>query len=401
MRILFIVPYVPSRIRIRPFALIRELSRNHEVHIIALAEPGSAKHPGVDELPGMVEELTIIPHSSIRGYAQSLLALASPTPMCAAYCWSASMKNAVEKALTSSHFDIIHVEHLRAAHFVPLNTKIPVVFDSVDCLTGLFRQMYSSKRNPLGKLVALEEYLKLRRYEPVLIRRFNHTIITSESEKKEMAALYPDGTVSVVPNGVDTDYFTPIGHNRHPHRMVFSGKMSYHPNAQAVIWFAESVFPAIKTKFTDAEFVIVGSNPPPAVQRLAQIQGITVTGRVEDIRPYLDSSSIAAAPMRVGVGVQNKVLEAMAMQLPVVASPIAVRPFGKNCPGIVAAETVSETAASIIQLMAHPEEAVDVGIRGRTHVVENYSWCCSERMLIEIYADLCDRANSGTGRNDG
>lgn len=387
MKILFIAPYVPSRIRVRPFQIIRELAGRHEVYVLALGDKSEQAASGVEELIHLVRDFRIVPHSKVRGLAQAAAALPTRVPMCAAFCWSLEMAQAVRDAVQGAAFDVVHIEHLRAAHFVSACGNLPVVFDSVDCLTGLFGQMAKSKRNPLGRLIMAEESWKLRRYEPRMLKQFDRMVITSESERDELSALDPSLRIDVLPNGVDTDYFAPGDDARHPCRVVFSGKMSYHPNAQAALWFAERVFGAIRATLPDAEFVIVGSDPPPEIRKLAEMPGVTVTGYVDDIRPYLASSSVAAVPMQVAVGIQNKVLEAMAMGLPVVATPIATRAFGRDCPGIVEAGDAEGTIREMLRLLEDPDLARSIGALGREQVLRNFSWHSNVKALELIYED--------------
>jgi len=391
MNILFLAPYVPSRIRVRPFHIIKELSKRHNVTVVALGEVDGLKTHAADELRDVVSDVRVIPHSKIRGYGQSLMALPTGVPMCAAFCRSAQMSEEVASLLSFADFDIVHVEHMRAAHFVPKYSGVPVVFDSVDCLAGLFRQMAQRKKNPIGRLVMLEEAWKLKRYEPRMMRGFDRIVITSDTERDEILGLDGSLPVEVIPNGVDVGYFAPSGVQKHPGRIVFSGKMSYEPNADAAIWFAREVFPALKSRRSDAEFVVVGSNPPPEVKELANTDGISVTGYVDDIRPYLESAIVAVVPMQVAVGIQNKILEAMAMGLPVVATPIATRPFGPGFSGIIEANTVVDTTDEVLRLLDAPQAAAEVGQTGRGEVVENFSWQHSVDKLEKIYNELLER----------
>ncbi|MCE5314969.1 MAG: glycosyltransferase [Armatimonadota bacterium] len=388
MNILFIAPYVPSRIRVRPFYLIKELSRRHKVTVVALGELGGRKVEGADELPGIVEDLHVVPHSTMRGLWQSLVSLPTPTPMCSAFCRSSAMASTISRVVKERRFDVVHIEHLRAAHFAAKVGDIPVVFDSVDCLTSLFRQMAVERKNPIAKLVMMEEALKLHRFEPRILERLGRVVITTESERAQLLELNPDIAVDVIENGVDTEYFAPGGGCRVTKRIVFSGKMGYHPNAQAAIWFAEQCFPRIREKHPDAEFVIVGSGPPAGVLKLAEMPGVKVTGYVDDIRVYLDSAAIAVVPMLVAVGIQNKVLEAMAMELPVIASPIALRTLGRDCPGTVCAEGSDETVREALRLLDNPSDAQRIGHEGRAHVIGRYSWESSALALEQIYAQV-------------
>lgn len=357
--------------------------------MIALGVPAGEKAEGSDELAETAKLFRVVPHSSLRGYAQSLMALPTPNPMCTAYARSKAMKAVVDRALQETQFDIVHVEHLRAAQFAPVRGGPPAVIDSVDCLTGLFGQM-SKRSSPAGKLVAHEETWKLRRFEPKTLGRFDGIVITSESERDALLELDAGLAIDVVPNGVDIDYFRPSGTERTPRKIVFSGKMGYAPNAEAAAWFAEQVFPSVRNKWSDAEFVIVGNDPPESIRRLGSVEGVTVTGYVADLRPYLDSSAVAVAPMQVAVGVQNKVLEAMAMGLPVVMSPLAARSLTACKSGIVA-QSPEEWIEKVFGLIERGEEASELGRRNREHVVENYSWERSAQILESVYDRVCTR----------
>lgn len=390
MRILFLTPYVPSRIRVRPFYFIRELAKRHEVHVLSLGVPAGERAVGAEELRAATKSFRVIPHSGFRGICSSIAALPTRTPMCAAYCRSAVMHSALTEMLASQSFDIVHVEHLRAAVFLRERPGVPAVFDSVDCLAGLFGQIASANSNPLKRLVAAEEAWKLRRYEPRIAARFDGVVITSDSEKAALSGLEPGLRIDVVPNGVDTDYFAPSGAPRHPHRVVFTGKMSYQPNADAALWFAEQVFGRLRDKWPDAEFIIAGSGPTEAIRKLGERPGITVTGCVPDLRPYLDSSTVAVAPMGIAVGVQNKVLEAMAMGLPVVLSPLAARSVG-DCSSVVVASGEQEWFEAVAGLMENTDSAAEIGRRNRDWVRERFSWEASAGMLESVYKRLVSR----------
>ncbi|MCX8052392.1 MAG: glycosyltransferase [Armatimonadetes bacterium] len=390
MKILFITPYVPSRIRVRPFQIIKELAKRHNVSVVALGESDNTRTDGVEELVPIVKELRVVPHSRLRGLVQACISLPLTVPLSAAYCWSGRMKREAESVVNRESFDLIHVEHLRAAHFAPRNSKTPIVFDAVDCLTGLFCQMSRAKKSLVARCVMKLEALKLRRYEPRMLSSFDRIIITTEAERNALLDLGSHLSIDVVPNGVDTNYFAPRGTSKVPQRVIFTGKMSYSPNAQAALWFAREVFPRLRARWQEAEFVIAGSNPPQSVTSLASEPGIRVTGYLEDLRPEMDAAAVAVAPMRSAVGVQNKVLEAMAMALPVVASPLAAKPIG-HCPGLLEADTPEEVADTVGQLFANPNAARDMGMRARDFVEKAFSWQAAVAKIEQIYEEMVNR----------
>jgi len=376
---------------VRPFQIIKELAKRHKVHVLALGESDKTRTEGVEEIVSAVEDLCVIPHSRLRGLAQAVVSLPLAVPISAAYCWSRPMSRAVAWELDGERFDLIHVEHLRAAHFAPRRPGVPMVFDAVDCLTGLFRQMARAKKSLPARAVMTLEAWKLCFYEPRALRRFDRIAITSDSERDALLELDPRLRVDTVPNGVDTEYFAPNGVPRVPGRIIFSGKMSYSPNAQAATWFAREVFPRIRSRWVDAQFVVAGSNPPQAVRALAEVPGITVTGYLDDMRPEMEVASVAVAPMQSAVGIQNKVLEAMAMALPVVAGPLATRAIGRDTPGVVEAETPEQVADAVGRLFENPDSAIELGREGRAFVERSFSWQAAGDKLEGIYEELTSR----------
>lgn len=387
MKILFITPYIPSRIRVRPFQIIRELSKRHTVRAVALRDADKSRVPGMEEIMESVCEMDIVPHSRLRGLLQSLGALPTRSPMCTAFCWSGRMMRTIDEITAGDNFDLIHVEHLRAAHFAPSIRRAPTVLDSVDCLTHLFSQVARSKGRLAGRMIAAEEAWKLSRHEPRMLKTFDRVVVTSAFDRDDLVTLDADLSIDVVPNGVDAEYFGPRGRRRNPARLVFSGKMSYAPNAEAVLWFAQTVLPELRHRFPELEFMVVGSEPPPEVLRLSCIPGVSVTGYVEDIRSHLDTCAISLTSIRTGVGMQNKVLEAMAMALPVVATSTAARAFGSDCPGIAIADSAEDFVEQISRMIGSPAEAAEIGLRGRQEVISRFSWQSSVHRLEAVYED--------------
>jgi glycosyltransferase involved in cell wall biosynthesis len=212
--------------------------------------------------------------------------------------------------------------------------------------------------------------------------------------------------ISVVPNGVDLDYFTPPHEAREPHTLVITGKMSYHANVTAVVRFVKETMPKIWADLPQTQLWIVGRNPSPEIRKLAggpltdgttdinkkgsSENRIHVTGTVPDIRPYLQKATLAVAPIRYGVGIQNKVLEAMACATPVVATRQAIGDL-KAQPGrdLVAADGGDELARSIIQSLRNPDLCSSIGRAGRKFVEANHDWRAIAGELARIYQDAC------------
>jgi sugar transferase (PEP-CTERM/EpsH1 system associated) len=397
MRILFVAPYVPSLIRVRPYNFIRFLAaQEHDITLVALGVDGADQDArAANALAPFCKAVHVVTHSKGRAALQCLRALATPMPLWAAYCLSPAVEEKLKELLAQETFDVAHVEHLRAAHFARvLQGRLPLVYDAVDCITELQRQLRSAPGQSLpGRLVSWEEHAKLRRYEPRVAGLFDRIVITSPQDAACFDDLsHPGGTspsVEVVPNGVDLDYFLPQATPLKPMSLVFSGKMSYIANRDAALYFCRQIFPRVRKSCPNATLTIAGSGPSRELLELAAIpdSGIVVTGRVDDLRPYLAEAAVALCPLRIGVGIQNKVLEAMAMGKAVVATPLAARALeaGVSADCLRVADTPDSFAAQIVHLLAEPAEAACLGQNARRYVEAHHDWRQAARRLSEIY----------------
>lgn len=398
MRILFIAPYVPSLIRVRPYNWIRSLAGlGHELTVVALGTDGPLRDEEAREaLLPFCEDVIVVPHSQKRAAMHCALSLMTMTPLWAAYCHSPAMQTALRGLLAIRTFDVAHIEHLRAAHFAAdLPPELPIIFDAVDCITELQRQMSrAAGRGLFSRALSGHEHARLKRYEPRQAANCARTIITSITDANALRALAdPLGLefpIDVLPNGVDLEYFHPaasdgpIGRN-----VVFSGKMSYAANHDAALYLARSIWPRILKACPDATLTIAGSGPKSEVRALAGHRDlrIEVTGYAADLRPLLSRASVAVCPVRIGVGIQNKVLEAMAMGKAVVATPLAARALQSEAAGdaLCVAGSAKEFAECVIDYLTRPEEAKRVGEAARQYVEAHHSWHQLAVHLTEIY----------------
>lgn len=400
MRILFVAPYVPSLIRVRPFQWIKSLAAlGHSVTLVALGTDGAARDEEARAaLLPLCEAVHVVPHSRHRAALQCALSLPTPTPLWAAYCHSAALARLLRRLLQTQNFDVAHVEHLRAAHFArALQGRLPLVFDAVDCLADLQRQMRRAPGRALSaRLVSWEEECKLRRYEPRTAALFHQTLITSAHDADALQSLANRAglalPLSVIPNGVDLGYFqaSPLS-PRTPQSLVFSGKMSYAANHDAAMHFARDIWPLVRAQCPDAVLTLAGSGPRADLLALgkASHSGIHVTGHVPDLRPFLARASVAVCPLRIGVGIQNKALEAMAMGLPLVATPLAARALPPDAPGRVlcTAQNPAEFARAVVDLLARPDDARQMGLAARQYVETHHDWHALAGRVAELYQE--------------
>jgi sugar transferase (PEP-CTERM/EpsH1 system associated) len=260
-----------------------------------------------------------------------------------------------------------------------------MVLDMVDVDSEKWRQ-YAETRFP-RRLYEMEAR-RLRRVEGLCAKRAACTIFTTAAEETLFRKLFPGAITRFMENGVDCSYFDPSRCGEHPElkgrpSIAFVGAMDYFPNADAAVWFANTVHPALQKRDPSIEFLIVGRNPTPSVAALARIPGVRVTGEVADIRPYLASVRAAVTPLRIARGIQNKVLEALAFGKPVIASEAVCRTFGANTPvGLIRCNSAEEYIEAALSVMAQ-DRSGEPSIRE-----ENCRRFCWDRNLPILLEEL-------------
>jgi sugar transferase (PEP-CTERM/EpsH1 system associated) len=394
VKILFVVPYVPSLIRVRPFQLIRHLSaRGHAVTVVTLWT-NDRERRDVEELRKCCAEVRALYLPTWRSLVNCVQALSTVEPLQARYSWSAPLQQLVADARRDA--DVVHVEHLRGARYglnlAPAtdSSGAPIIWDSVDCISDLFEQAVRRRRDAVGKMINRIEIARTRRYEGMLVSRFDRVLVSSAVDQKSLHSLARTGDdrVTVLTNGVDLDYFTPADESRRPDTIVFSGKMSYHANESAVLHLIRDVMPRVWATRPRVGLVVVGKDPSRNLRRVlaSESSRVTVTGTVPDIRPYLRGAAIAAVPLVYGAGCQNKVLEAMACGTPVVATPQAVSALraqsGKDA---LVAEGPQAFADALLALLENPRRRQEIGQAGRRYVEAYHRWDDIAGRLETIY----------------
>ncbi len=387
MRILFVSGYIPSLVRVRPYNLLKALAaRGHEITLMAL-QPPSDDNESLPELRQVCKAVYVIPHSRTQTLLNGLMALPSGFPVQAAYSRSAAFDHAVKTLLAREKFDVAHVEHLRGAVLADSLEMLPVVFDSVDSISLLFGKVLNDAPSLKSRMMAVLDLERTRRFEGGLTKRFRQVAVTSEADRGALIELGCDAErIMVVPNGVDLDYFKPQNTARNPLRLAFTGKMSYHANIAAAEDLAEKIMPQVWAKQPNAQLYIVGKDPSPAVVAMGEQPNVTVTGSVPDMRPYLAEAAVAISTVRYGVGIQNKVLEAMAMETPVVCSPQACSALKtENGRDLLVGETPEAIAQHIVDLLTAPEKRAQIGAAGRRYVEAHHSWDSAAARFETLY----------------
>lgn len=357
MRVLFLthrLPYAPNRgDRLRAFYLLETMSRFASVDLVSFVHTAEeARH--AKDLRDMAKRVLTIKTPKARNMFRGLGTLITSRPLTHTLLAAPEMQQRLSDLVSGAQPDVVLAYCSGMARFAmtePL-AELPFVLDMVDVDSEKWRAL-AQIASPPKRLIYQREAECLEEFEGRAANQSEATIVVNERERDSLAALAPDANIHVVPNGVDLDRLTPPAFRKDRPRVIFCGVMNYGPNEQAAIWMTREVWPYVRQARPDAELYLVGADPTPAVRVLqSQEMGVTVTGTVPDVRPYLWEATVATAPLLTARGVQNKVLEAIATGLPCVVTPVVAGGLpAEAVPACRVAGTPQAFAATVVDLL--------------------------------------------------
>lgn len=389
MRLLFVTgsfPYPPTSSRFRDLSFIRQLSTRHEIRLISLVSEEREDYLEALAEFCAVESVRVegcrrpLPFRTID-WMLYLLLRRPPWP------WQRILRERIERRLQSDIFDIVHGSgYLVGPALIGIKGP-PVVFDLCDASS---LRLATSCRYLKGaaRVNRRMQALRMRFWERQFVNKLDGVIVASD---RDLRALGVSGKVGVVPNGVDHEYFDrrTLANSQRNAGLLFVGAMDYAPNVDAVVYFVKCIFPQIRASVPHSEFWIVGRDPTEEVVRLGSVQGVHVTGYVPDIRPFLEDAAVFVAPLRFASGIQNKVLEAMAMRVPVVTtSEVAAGLEVRDGQDLLIRDNSGAFAQAVISLLVSPGRGEQLCTSARRLVLSRYSWTSSAAQLEGIYSSV-------------
>ncbi len=387
MKALFVChrfPYPPARGgKIRPFNIIRQLSQRYEVTVAAPLRSQAEREAGAG-LAGHCHRILAEPIGTLAAGARMVGRLAGAQPSSFGYFYSPALARRIGAELASGAYELVFVHCSSVAPYVAGYEGAFKVLDFGDMDSEKWAMYAKERRFPLSAGYWLES-VKLRRVEARLAAQFDLCTCTTVAELESLRALGTARQTGWFPNGVDAEYFTPAIEPYDPDLICFSGRMDYFPNQQAVERFCEAVLPRVLERRPTAKFTIVGAEPPAAIRRLAERPAVTVTGTVPDVRPFVQRAAVSVALLDVARGTQNKILESMAMGVPVVCTPLAAKGVDA-VPGehLLTATGPEEAAATVLALLADPARRDALSRAARARVISHHSWASSLRRMEEL-----------------
>jgi sugar transferase (PEP-CTERM/EpsH1 system associated) len=387
MKILYVChrfPFPPKRGgKIRPFNMIRHFARTHDVTVCSLVRSDVEAKEGAG-IAGHCRNYEMVRvHDGFQALRMVAL-LPTTTPSSFGYFRSGELARRIRAHVRREAFDLVFVHCSSVARYVEEIVGVPKILDFGDMDSQKWREYALSKPAPLSWGYALEAH-KLEREEARLARRFDMCTATTRAEWETLEAYRTGVPSDWFPNGVDAEYFAPSAVHYDEDQIVFVGRMDYYPNQECMSWFCAEVLPLLRAKRPQVKLAIVGADPSPGVRRLGELPGVTVTGSVPDVRPYLESAALMVAPLNIARGTQNKILEGMASGVPVVASRTAAGGVDASAPDhLLTAATPGEFVAAIVCILEDRSERARLARAGRERVLSHHSWPQSMRRLDAI-----------------
>ncbi len=368
-------PYPPTRGgKIRPFNMIKHLTAaGHQVTVCSLVRSPEEAEQG----QGIAPYCADFAMGSVVEWAQVLrmiTRLPVPTPSSMGYFYSPSMADQMDEFLASRRWDLIFVHCSSVAQYVSHVTDVPKILDFGDMDSQKWLEYANYKPFPVS-LGYRYEGAKMLAAEKKLATCFDLCTATTRAEKHTLDSYGTGADTDWFPNGVDAEFFCPADGSYDPDTISFVGRMDYYPNQECMTWFCSDIWPQLKSSRPALKLLIVGADPSPVIQHLGDLDGVTVTGSVPDVRPYIRQSALMVAPLNIARGTQNKILEAMAMGVPVVTSRLAAAGVDADSGmHFLVADSPQDYVLAILTIISSPAERERLAQAGRQRMLSHHAW---------------------------
>jgi polysaccharide biosynthesis protein PslH len=365
--------------KIRSYNILRELARRHAVTFFSFHNAhANDAHPGLKDILDRVVcvPLALPAPKSLAELVNYGLRLLSSQPYGITKFCTRQVRQRLRELLAEETYDVIVCDFLMPAGVVPWDSQTPKVIFTHNVEAMIWKRHYEVAKNPIWKAISRLEWRKMEAAERRYLSRADRVLTVSETDRDAFTPFLPHQTITVIPTGVDVDYFKPMPVEELPNSLVFTGSMDWLPNEDAILYFVEGILPLIRQQCPDVSLEVVGRNPSRKLQAVVQVEkAVRLTGWVDDIRPFLARGSVCIVPLRIGGGTRLKIFEAMAMGKATVSTTIGAEGLpvrsGEN---ILLADTPQDFADAVISLFRDSNRRCSLGSAARTLVEENYSW---------------------------
>ncbi|MGH9144651.1 MAG: glycosyltransferase [Vicinamibacterales bacterium] len=368
--------------KLRTWHLLRHLARHHEITYLAFREPDQPA-ADVEGMRAVAAQVETVPRAetakgTLRFYADAALHLVDPLPYAVGKYRSRAYRRRLDALLSSRGFDLVVCDFLFPAVNLPKRLPCPAVIFTHNVESEIWRRHAETKAGLAGRALYRAQYHRMLRYEQATLARFDGVLAVSDADRETFAALYPAAMrrpLHVVPTGVDTEYFAPAPGDPSSRTLVFTGSMDWLPNEDAMQYFCGEILPRIRVEEPHVTLSIVGRAPTPAVRRLADQHGVQVTGRVDDVRPYMQAAAAYIVPLRIGGGTRLKIFEAMSMGKAVISTTVGAEGLPvSDGDHLLLADEPDSFARAVVSVLRDHERRARLETAARALVVERYDW---------------------------
>jgi sugar transferase (PEP-CTERM/EpsH1 system associated) len=393
MTILFLtsrIPYPPYRgDKLKIWNLLRVLSRHHDIVLLTLIQ-SREEEKYVQPLRTVCKEVRVVHLPKWRSWFNCLLALFRSDPFQVAYYRSSRMRELLQETLERVQPDLVHTHLIRMAQYTAHWSPTPRVLDVTDAVSLYLGRFLVKEKNPLKKVGLFAEHRRVKRYETIM-RQFDCTLVCSEVDRTVLRENEAEARIELLHNGVDLETFSENGTpDVEQHSVIYTGNMTYYPNIDGAIYLAREIFPLVQEQISDAKLYIVGQDPPKKVKSLENAH-IVVTGFVPDIQDYYLRSAVAVSPIRFGAGTLNKILEPLALGVPVVSTSIGFEGLRlQHGEHILIADNPEAFAEAIVTVLTDQSLRKNLSENGKRVIRNLYGWDTIVQNLEHIYTSVVE-----------
>ncbi len=393
MKLLFLTHTSPNPpddgMRSTCYALLREMSKTHEVSLLSLVESDQeAKQIG--EIRPWLKNLEVVKHDIPRSIFRRIQnILFENTPFCVVQFMSEAFAKKMRDLISKEKFDLVHFTSINISGYWDCLGNTPGLFFPHDSVSMQFHRNAGQEPNWLKKFYLYAQSRKARHFEKTMIPKFTKTVVVSEVDRQWILKFLPQAQIPVIPGGVDPERFKPLNISDDFPSVIFRGVMNFIPNMDTVLHFHKEILPLIRKEFPNLKFYVVGKLPPPEILALHDGKSVIVAGLVPSIQEYMAKATVNICPMRSGSGMKNKVLEAWAMERAVVASSIACDGIDiSDEKDILVADEPQQFADAVIRLLKDPSLRASLGRAGREKCIRQYTWAYVATMFEKVYKEM-------------
>ncbi len=380
--------------KIRTYQMLKQLRHHHFITYLTLCDPAVDAPEAFEQAEEYCHRLKAIPHTARQKFSAAFyyelgLNLGSPLPYAIQKYRSATMAQAIKRELHEGDYDVVVCDFLTPSINMPERIQVPMVLFQHNVEAVIWARHYQTTTNKLKKAFFFNQWRKMLNYERKTCQRFDAVVAVSDVDRDLMRKDFGIDCVYDIPTGVDTHYFAPRRAATNPYELVFTGSMDWLPNEDAILYFSDEVLPKIAAQIPDVRLTVVGRNPTARLAALAAANPrITITGRVDDVRPYISEAAAYVVPMRIGGGTRLKIYEAMAMAKPVISTSVGAEGLAvRSGEELLLADSPQAFAQAVVAVLQERAFAAQLGENARSVVCERFGW----NRVANAFGQVCER----------